>query len=80
MCMCASVCVLPSEACGPDATCINRPSGVGYDCRCHLGKSGHKCMTGKDSVIFVFVLTKPVEILTKLCRGTFRYAGDNAAV
>ncbi|KAK3547531.1 hypothetical protein QTP86_021514, partial [Hemibagrus guttatus] len=34
------------EACGPDATCINRPSGVGYDCRCHLGKHGHKCMDG----------------------------------
>ncbi|XP_058266507.1 basement membrane-specific heparan sulfate proteoglycan core protein-like isoform X2 [Hemibagrus wyckioides] len=34
------------EACGPDATCINRPIGVGYDCRCHLGKSGHKCMDG----------------------------------
>ncbi|XP_053096915.1 basement membrane-specific heparan sulfate proteoglycan core protein isoform X6 [Pangasianodon hypophthalmus] len=34
------------EACGPDATCINRPSGVGYDCRCHLGKYGHKCMDG----------------------------------
>uniref|UniRef100_A0A3Q3IGR0 Heparan sulfate proteoglycan 2 n=1 Tax=Monopterus albus TaxID=43700 RepID=A0A3Q3IGR0_MONAL len=36
-----------SEACGPDATCINRPSGLGYDCRCHLGKSGHKCMDGE---------------------------------
>ncbi|KAK7128964.1 hypothetical protein R3I94_017251 [Phoxinus phoxinus] len=35
-----------SEACGPDATCINRPSGLGYDCRCHLGKSGGKCMDG----------------------------------
>ncbi|KAJ8390133.1 hypothetical protein AAFF_G00110070 [Aldrovandia affinis] len=34
------------EACGPDATCINRPSGLGYDCRCHLGKSGDKCMEG----------------------------------
>ncbi|XP_060751007.1 basement membrane-specific heparan sulfate proteoglycan core protein isoform X1 [Tachysurus vachellii] len=34
------------EACGPDATCINRPNGVGYDCRCHLGKYGHKCMEG----------------------------------
>ncbi|XP_046725155.1 basement membrane-specific heparan sulfate proteoglycan core protein isoform X3 [Silurus meridionalis] len=34
------------EACGPDATCINRPGGVGYDCRCHLGKYGHKCMGG----------------------------------
>ncbi|XP_061114862.1 basement membrane-specific heparan sulfate proteoglycan core protein-like isoform X3 [Conger conger] len=35
-----------SEACGADATCINRPSGLGYDCRCHLGKSGDKCMQG----------------------------------
>ncbi|KAL1250062.1 hypothetical protein QQF64_021067, partial [Cirrhinus molitorella] len=35
-----------TEACGPDATCINRPSGYGYDCRCHLGKSGNKCMDG----------------------------------
>uniref|UniRef100_A0A671K2J9 Basement membrane-specific heparan sulfate proteoglycan core protein-like n=1 Tax=Sinocyclocheilus anshuiensis TaxID=1608454 RepID=A0A671K2J9_9TELE len=35
-----------TEACGPDATCINRPSGLGYDCRCHLGKSGNKCMDG----------------------------------
>ncbi|KAG7472084.1 hypothetical protein MATL_G00104850 [Megalops atlanticus] len=34
------------EACGPDATCINRPDGQGYDCRCHLGKSGDKCMDG----------------------------------
>eukprot|EP00066_Takifugu_rubripes_P028084 XP_011617350.1 PREDICTED: basement membrane-specific heparan sulfate proteoglycan core protein [Takifugu rubripes] len=36
-----------SEACGPDATCINRPNGLGYDCRCHLGKSGNKCMEGE---------------------------------
>ncbi|XP_026189282.1 basement membrane-specific heparan sulfate proteoglycan core protein isoform X3 [Mastacembelus armatus] len=36
-----------SEACGPDATCINRPNGLGYDCRCHLGKFGHKCMDGE---------------------------------
>ncbi|KAM9343546.1 basement membrane-specific heparan sulfate proteoglycan core protein [Pholidichthys leucotaenia] len=36
-----------SEACGPDATCINRLNGLGYDCRCHLGKSGHKCMEGE---------------------------------
>ncbi|MEQ2221121.1 hypothetical protein ILYODFUR_012472, partial [Ilyodon furcidens] len=36
-----------SEACGPDATCINRPSGLGYDCRCHLGKFGDKCMQGE---------------------------------
>ncbi|MGH0121397.1 UNVERIFIED_CONTAM: hypothetical protein FKN15_077799 [Acipenser sinensis] len=34
------------EACGPDATCINRHNGLGYDCRCHLGKSGDKCMQG----------------------------------
>ncbi|XP_028309184.1 basement membrane-specific heparan sulfate proteoglycan core protein isoform X2 [Gouania willdenowi] len=36
-----------SEACGADATCINRPSGLGYDCRCHLGKFGNKCMQGE---------------------------------
>ncbi|XP_015241296.1 PREDICTED: basement membrane-specific heparan sulfate proteoglycan core protein isoform X8 [Cyprinodon variegatus] len=36
-----------SEACGPDATCINRPNGLGYDCRCHLGKFGDKCMQGE---------------------------------
>ncbi|KAJ8360629.1 hypothetical protein SKAU_G00171540 [Synaphobranchus kaupii] len=35
-----------AEACGPDATCINRHNGLGYDCRCHLGKSGDKCMEG----------------------------------
>ncbi|KAK1803404.1 hypothetical protein P4O66_020832 [Electrophorus voltai] len=35
-----------NEACGPDATCINRPNGMGYDCRCHLGKHGTKCMAG----------------------------------
>uniref|UniRef100_A0A8C8S4Q0 Heparan sulfate proteoglycan 2 n=1 Tax=Pelusios castaneus TaxID=367368 RepID=A0A8C8S4Q0_9SAUR len=34
------------EACGPDATCINRADGQGYRCRCHLGKSGEKCMEG----------------------------------
>ncbi|XP_072101165.1 basement membrane-specific heparan sulfate proteoglycan core protein isoform X3 [Mobula birostris] len=34
------------EACGPDATCVNRPDGLGYTCRCHLGKSGSKCMNG----------------------------------
>ncbi|KAM4703219.1 basement membrane-specific heparan sulfate proteoglycan core protein [Rhinophrynus dorsalis] len=34
------------DACGPDATCINRPDGQGYTCRCHLGKSGDKCMDG----------------------------------
>uniref|UniRef100_A0A3B4GZM7 Heparan sulfate proteoglycan 2 n=1 Tax=Pundamilia nyererei TaxID=303518 RepID=A0A3B4GZM7_9CICH len=32
------------SACGPDATCINRLNGLGYDCRCHLGKFGDKCM------------------------------------
>lgn len=37
-----------TEACGPDATCINRPNGLGYDCRCHLGKSGNKCTEGKE--------------------------------
>ncbi|XP_058499022.1 basement membrane-specific heparan sulfate proteoglycan core protein isoform X3 [Solea solea] len=36
-----------SEACGPDATCINHPNGLGYDCRCHLGKFGNKCMEGE---------------------------------
>ncbi|XP_056158189.1 basement membrane-specific heparan sulfate proteoglycan core protein [Lampris incognitus] len=36
-----------SDACGPDATCINRPNGLGYDCRCHLGKSGNICMDGE---------------------------------
>ncbi|XP_072305364.1 basement membrane-specific heparan sulfate proteoglycan core protein isoform X2 [Eucyclogobius newberryi] len=36
-----------TEACGPDATCINRPTGLGYDCRCHLGKFGDKCMGGE---------------------------------
>ncbi|XP_062822809.1 basement membrane-specific heparan sulfate proteoglycan core protein isoform X3 [Anolis carolinensis] len=34
------------EACGPDATCINRPTGPGYTCRCLLGKYGEKCMAG----------------------------------
>uniref|UniRef100_A0A8C5CHM1 Heparan sulfate proteoglycan 2 n=1 Tax=Gadus morhua TaxID=8049 RepID=A0A8C5CHM1_GADMO len=38
---------LLTYACGPDATCINRPNGLGYDCRCHLGKSGNKCMGGE---------------------------------
>ncbi|KAM3922273.1 basement membrane-specific heparan sulfate proteoglycan core protein isoform 4-T4 [Leptodactylus fuscus] len=33
-------------ACGPEATCINRADGTGYTCRCHLGKSGEKCMDG----------------------------------
>ncbi|KAJ8016910.1 hypothetical protein DPEC_G00012250 [Dallia pectoralis] len=35
------------EACGPDATCINRQNSPGYDCRCHLGKSGDKCTRGE---------------------------------
>ncbi|XP_064813458.1 basement membrane-specific heparan sulfate proteoglycan core protein isoform X3 [Oncorhynchus masou masou] len=35
------------EACGPDATCIHRQNILGYDCRCHLGKSGNKCMDGE---------------------------------
>ncbi|XP_053431699.1 basement membrane-specific heparan sulfate proteoglycan core protein isoform X4 [Nycticebus coucang] len=34
------------EACGPDATCVNRPDGRGYTCRCHLGRSGIKCEEG----------------------------------
>ncbi|XP_056651600.1 basement membrane-specific heparan sulfate proteoglycan core protein isoform X2 [Monodelphis domestica] len=34
------------EACGPDATCVNRPDGRGYSCRCHLGRFGEKCMEG----------------------------------
>ncbi|XP_075696695.1 basement membrane-specific heparan sulfate proteoglycan core protein [Rhinoderma darwinii] len=34
------------DACGPEATCINRADATGYTCRCHLGKSGEKCMDG----------------------------------
>lgn len=34
------------EACGPDATCVNRPDGHGYTCRCHLGRSGMRCEEG----------------------------------
>ncbi|XP_043429968.1 basement membrane-specific heparan sulfate proteoglycan core protein isoform X15 [Prionailurus bengalensis] len=34
------------EACGPDATCVNRPDGRGYTCRCHLGRSGMRCEEG----------------------------------
>ncbi|XP_035881385.1 basement membrane-specific heparan sulfate proteoglycan core protein isoform X7 [Phyllostomus discolor] len=34
------------EACGPDATCVNRPDGQGYTCRCHLGRSGTRCEEG----------------------------------
>lgn len=46
--------IVSTEACGPDATCINRPSGLGYDCRCHLGKSGNKCMDGKTQYPIIF--------------------------
>ncbi|KAK2521549.1 Hspg2 [Columba guinea] len=35
------------EACGPDATCVNRPDGQGYTCRCHLGKAGDRCTEGE---------------------------------
>ncbi|KAK4809745.1 hypothetical protein QYF61_007113 [Mycteria americana] len=35
------------EACGPDATCVNRPDGQGYTCRCHLGKAGERCTEGE---------------------------------
>ncbi|XP_077312090.1 basement membrane-specific heparan sulfate proteoglycan core protein isoform X8 [Lithobates pipiens] len=34
------------DACGPEATCINQADGLGYTCRCQLGKSGDKCMDG----------------------------------
>uniref|UniRef100_G3US27 Uncharacterized protein n=1 Tax=Meleagris gallopavo TaxID=9103 RepID=G3US27_MELGA len=34
-------------ACGPDATCISRPDGQGYSCRCHLGKMGERCTEGE---------------------------------
>ncbi|XP_063173518.1 basement membrane-specific heparan sulfate proteoglycan core protein isoform X2 [Candoia aspera] len=34
------------EACGPDATCVNRAAGEGYTCRCLLGRHGRKCMAG----------------------------------
>ncbi|KAM8788637.1 basement membrane-specific heparan sulfate proteoglycan core protein isoform 12-T12 [Rhynchonycteris naso] len=34
------------EACGSDATCVNRPDGRGYTCRCHLGRSGMRCEEG----------------------------------
>ncbi|ETE59589.1 Basement membrane-specific heparan sulfate proteoglycan core protein, partial [Ophiophagus hannah] len=37
---------LPTEACGPDATCVNQASGEGYTCRCLLGRHGKKCMAG----------------------------------
>nr|Q05793.1 RecName: Full=Basement membrane-specific heparan sulfate proteoglycan core protein; Short=HSPG; Contains: RecName: Full=Endorepellin; Contains: RecName: Full=LG3 peptide; Flags: Precursor [Mus musculus]AAA39911.1 perlecan [Mus musculus] len=29
-----------------DATCVNRPDGRGYTCRCHLGRSGVRCEEG----------------------------------
>ncbi|XP_026579671.1 basement membrane-specific heparan sulfate proteoglycan core protein-like, partial [Pseudonaja textilis] len=35
-----------TEACGPDATCVNQASGEGYTCRCLLGRHGKKCMAG----------------------------------
>ncbi|XP_031987365.1 basement membrane-specific heparan sulfate proteoglycan core protein isoform X4 [Corvus moneduloides] len=35
------------EACGPDATCVNRLDGQGYTCRCHLGKTGERCTEGE---------------------------------
>nr|XP_056721446.1 basement membrane-specific heparan sulfate proteoglycan core protein [Euleptes europaea] len=34
------------EACGPDATCVNKPGGRGYSCQCLLGRHGEKCMAG----------------------------------
>ncbi|XP_066493850.1 basement membrane-specific heparan sulfate proteoglycan core protein isoform X4 [Tiliqua scincoides] len=34
------------EACGPDATCVNRATGQGYVCRCLLGKYGERCTAG----------------------------------
>uniref|UniRef100_A0A8C7EWG4 Heparan sulfate proteoglycan 2 n=1 Tax=Neovison vison TaxID=452646 RepID=A0A8C7EWG4_NEOVI len=44
------VCICPAgftgKACGPDATCVNRPDGRGYTCRCHLGRSGVRCEEG----------------------------------
>ncbi|XP_058532481.1 basement membrane-specific heparan sulfate proteoglycan core protein isoform X2 [Ochotona princeps] len=55
------------EACGPDATCVNRPDGRGYTCRCHLGRSGARCeegvtvttpsMSGSDSYLALPALT-----------------------
>lgn len=41
---------MSSEACGPDATCVNRPDGRGYTCRCHLGRSGMRCEEGEYSL------------------------------
>lgn len=38
---------LLAEACGPDATCVNRATGQGYVCRCLLGKHGERCMAGE---------------------------------
>uniref|UniRef100_A0A673TTJ8 Heparan sulfate proteoglycan 2 n=1 Tax=Suricata suricatta TaxID=37032 RepID=A0A673TTJ8_SURSU len=44
------MCICPAgftgKACGPDATCVNRPDGRGYTCRCHLGRSGLRCEEG----------------------------------
>ncbi|KAK2106116.1 Basement membrane-specific heparan sulfate proteoglycan core protein [Saguinus oedipus] len=52
--------VCPPEACGPDATCVNRPDGRGYTCRCHLGRSGLRCEEG-------------VTVTTPLMSGTGSY-------
>uniref|UniRef100_A0A670K0Z6 Heparan sulfate proteoglycan 2 n=1 Tax=Podarcis muralis TaxID=64176 RepID=A0A670K0Z6_PODMU len=42
------------EACGPDATCVNRATGQGYTCRCLLGKYGEKCMDGTTVTVPYF--------------------------
>ncbi|XP_060132262.1 basement membrane-specific heparan sulfate proteoglycan core protein isoform X6 [Zootoca vivipara] len=42
------------EACGPDATCVNRATGQGYTCRCLLGKYGEKCMEGATVTVPYF--------------------------
>ncbi|XP_030319283.1 basement membrane-specific heparan sulfate proteoglycan core protein [Calypte anna] len=39
------------EACGADATCVNRPDGQGYTCRCHLGKAGERCTEGETVTV-----------------------------
>uniref|UniRef100_A0A5F8HHC1 Basement membrane-specific heparan sulfate proteoglycan core protein n=1 Tax=Monodelphis domestica TaxID=13616 RepID=A0A5F8HHC1_MONDO len=44
--MCTCPAGFTGKACGPDATCVNRPDGRGYSCRCHLGRFGEKCMEG----------------------------------
>lgn len=46
---CLYLLCLWAEACGPDATCISRPDGHGYSCRCHLGKMGERCTEGGHS-------------------------------